>query len=1105
MAQPVIKTSFASGEWAPKLQGRVDIQKYHAGAALLRNFYIDYSSGGASTRQGSRFINQVFANGARLIPFQPSTILSFVLEFGNHYIRFISNGTYVLDDPLTIASVTKANPGVFSTPNGSAVLPYSNGDWIFLSGIVGMTQLNGAYYIIQNLTSVGSGGTLHQTFTLTDLTGIPIDTTSFGTFTSGSITGVTTLDSPYEMADLFPNSFTGNPGLKYLQDITSLIITHPNYPPSILTEVDFNSWTLTPISFAPTILAPSVTGVATVSNIGTGTSWTYNYTVTAVDANGQESSTSSVVSITNGQIQNLSTPLTNTLTWTAVANAVSYNIYRSAPLSVTGTNLTITGPAFGFISNISPSPTTTTIHFQESSPGFAPDFSTGPPISPNAGAGVTKIAITTNNSALTSNPTITLAAPPAPGVRATATSVAQVVSVVVSNLIVNSNDPSQGGVTVNPTGATQALGNGITVKITSVAQSVGTLWVVTGISYTGSLTQSTIGTLTTTFNMPINGGWVPAGSPTPDYQILTRGAGNNVITFGWNLKSISVSRSGSGYLAVPAVTFSPSQSLVATATIGPQFGGVSIDPLANGNPGVPGFYQTRLMLAGPPQAVQTYYMSQPDLFFNFNVSFPSQDNDALSGTIVGEDLNDIRSLIESPTGIIALTGRGAWLINGGGGLSSVTPITPSDQTANPQAFNGANDLRPIKINRDIIYGTNKGNYFRDLSYNIYANIYTGDDITTLSNHLFFGHYTLDWAWSEEPFKTLYVVRNDGIMLTLGYVKEQELVGWAHHDTDGLYTSVCTVIENVNGNIVDAVYYIVQRTVGSRVFQYVERQADRYFSYGFEDSWNVDCALQTIPAATATSGFLSISGDASAVGNVVIITDATNVTFTAQMALANWIIRADGGIYKITGFSSASVVTAQVVRVSPNINPYTGMANVVTTGYTLWQPITTVSGLTQLIGKTVTGVADGVVVPPQVVSATGTIILSGPATKVTLGLAYLPQLKTLPLDLGEPTVQSKRKKLPALTLRVADTLGLQAGTAFANVVTMKDFQLGNIPTLSNGPSVVSDLYSGDGRTILDQVWQEPGQVCIQQNLPYPATILGVIPEVVVGDTPEGKRG
>ena len=134
--------------------------------------------------------------------------------------------------------------------------------------------------------------------------------------------------------------------------------------------------------------------------------------------------------------------------------------------------------------------------------------------------------------------------------------------------------------------------------------------------------------------------------------------------------------------------------------------------------------------------------------------------------------------------------------------------------------------------------------------------------------------------------------------------------------------------------------------------------------------------------------------------------------------------------------------------------------------------------------------------------------------MTLGLAFAPQLQTLPLDLGEPTSQSKRKKIPSLTLRTADTLGLQVGTTFANAVTVKDLQIGAVPSQSNGPTKIGDLVNPSlnqsGPTIdayikLDPLWQEIGQFCIQQNLPYPATVLGVIPEVELGDTKNARAG
>jgi len=44
-----------------------------------------------------------------------------------------------------------------------------------------------------------------------------------------------------------------------------------------------------------------------------------------------------------------------------------------------------------------------------------------------------------------------------------------------------------------------------------------------------------------------------------------------------------------------------------------------------------------------------------------------------------------------------------------------------------------------------------------------------------------------------------------------------------------------------------------------------------------------------------------------------------------------------------------------------------------------------------------------------------------------------------------------------------------------------------------------LYTGDMRLIIDPSYNVHGQVCVQQDNPLPVTVLGVIPEVVVGDT------
>jgi hypothetical protein len=130
-------------------------------------------------------------------------------------------------------------------------------------------------------------------------------------------------------------------------------------------------------------------------------------------------------------------------------------------------------------------------------------------------------------------------------------------------------------------------------------------------------------------------------------------------------------------------------------------------------------------------------------------------------------------------------------------------------------------------------------------------------------------------------------------------------------------------------------------------------------------------------------------------------------------------------------------------------------------------------------------------------ASGTFTLATAASKVTVGLAFLPQAQTLYIDLGNPTIQSKDKKIPRVTLRVTETLGLTIGSDSSNLVPMKDLVRGQVGQNTN--TVVTDLVTGDATTTIDPKWQEAGQVFFEQPYPYPATVLGVIQDIVVGDT------
>src|SRR5262252_11017247 len=95
------------GELSLNLYGTVDLAQYKKSVALARNFFVDYR-GGLSTRFGTRYVLRA-ANGAlpvRLIPFTASFTVAYVMEFGQGYIRFHTNGGPVLEAGAAISAIT---------------------------------------------------------------------------------------------------------------------------------------------------------------------------------------------------------------------------------------------------------------------------------------------------------------------------------------------------------------------------------------------------------------------------------------------------------------------------------------------------------------------------------------------------------------------------------------------------------------------------------------------------------------------------------------------------------------------------------------------------------------------------------------------------------------------------------------------------------------------------------------------------------------------------------------------------------------------------------------------------------------------------------------
>jgi len=90
-------TNFAKGELSPRIEGRPDLALYFNGAQIIENFLI-FRQGGLFRRPGFRFVAETkdSALDSILIRFEFSVDDTFMLEFGNLYIRFYKNGAPIL-------------------------------------------------------------------------------------------------------------------------------------------------------------------------------------------------------------------------------------------------------------------------------------------------------------------------------------------------------------------------------------------------------------------------------------------------------------------------------------------------------------------------------------------------------------------------------------------------------------------------------------------------------------------------------------------------------------------------------------------------------------------------------------------------------------------------------------------------------------------------------------------------------------------------------------------------------------------------------------------------------------------------------------------------
>ena len=262
---------------------------------------------------------------------------------------------------------------------------------------------------------------------------------------------------------------------------------------------------------------------------------------------------------------------------------------------------------------------------------------------------------------------------------------------------------------------------------------------------------------------------------------------------------------------------------------------------ASDYPAVIGAYQQRLIYANSINQPQSVWASRIGTYQSFPVSTPTVDNDAVYFVIAGKTKQEVRALVDIGT-LIIHTSNGEYIAKG----NQYGTITPTTINLVQQGYVGAKLLGSTPIGNTDLFAQARGNIIRDFRFEIQSYQYAGKDLTKFAPDLFKGKQIVCMCFQQVPQSILWVVLDDGTLLGLTYVREDELWAWhGPHDT-GIHDKIewACVIPSAG---LDILYLAVQRTVltipllpnGSPV-RNIERLYPRDFLDIRLDAHFVDC-------------------------------------------------------------------------------------------------------------------------------------------------------------------------------------------------------------------------------------------------------------------------
>lgn len=505
---------------------------------------------------------------------------------------------------------------------------------------------------------------------------------------------------------------------------------------------------------------------------------------------------------------------------------------------------------------------------------------------------------------------------------------------------------------------------------------------------------------------------------------------------------------------------------------------------ATNYPATTNFYQQRRLFGGLTSAPETTYTSRTGAYKNFTTSTPTRDDDAMTFGLASKTVDDIRHFVDTGDELLILTSQGEWVILG----DAAGILRPTDINARCFSQHGSTTLAPVEIDNRVLYVHARRSMLRDIQT---KQGFKGADLTIFSSHLFDGHTIVDMAYAELPNSVVWLVREDGVLLGLTDVAEQQILGWHRHDTLGTITACCVIPEGGE----DRLYIAVERN-GQTL---VERMASRFFT-DVQDAIFMDSALSYDGRNTDTSHTMTLSGGTTwAFDELLTITANFNEFSAPEVGNVIVLTGSDGTVIRLT---LSSYTSATVMQGYPDETVPASMQGIASGTWS--RAVNVVSGLSHLEGLEVSVFADAYVVASPnndqiaftCTVAGGIVTLDEPYSYIHVGLPYLSDLETLDVDTPSgPSVKPHKMMMNAVTVFVDASRNCFVGSAPPtddDVDPLENLDEFKIRDDSDEWGPIALLTDSIDMPIAGR-FNNAGRLFFRQVDPVPLTILAVMPQ------------